>query len=623
MVKTRWRTLEAAAVMLFTFQAIRVLFAVLFARVYDALFDGHGAGALLFAAALAVAMLLLPLASPRDPRRISASLRVSAVLCALSRVPLSINVPAIRIIAAAATMGFSGLYVAGLLRSRARTLTTSISLAVFLDQLLRALGNTYDLSLRPWWGIVQLLISLGIIILGERMGRGDSRAEATTHDMDGVGLWSGVSYGAALFLISSLVALPNAAARWTGIGYAPTVVWMMAAATLPLWPPIQRVIGGGTFARAQWPRVVAGFLALSGLVLADKGHSILALLGLWQGIVAFWLLLPHSLHSGSNKTEAGVVVGMLLFLLLGIAHAFSFTYAYTIPQFKGAGLPTFILAAVLAVGPAIAPRRVALPAVPPAALPKPRLWLASAIACLLLAGGAAMPRPIRPQATIDVARLATYNIHYGYDTHWRLSLEEQAQTIEARDVDIVALQEVDTGRLTSFGIDNALWLARRLKMKAVYLPTVEHTTGIALLSRLDIIESEGMLLPSEGEPTGIVRALVRVGGASVRAHGIWLGLTPQDRARQLRGALAFIGDGVATLAGDMNATPDSPVGEMMRAHGFIDPFVEGGFEELPTAPAEAPSHRIDHVWLRRLKPWDARVSDSLASDHRMVVVEAR
>ena len=41
------RVMEATALLLFTLQAIRVLFSMLFARVYDAVFDGEGLVALL------------------------------------------------------------------------------------------------------------------------------------------------------------------------------------------------------------------------------------------------------------------------------------------------------------------------------------------------------------------------------------------------------------------------------------------------------------------------------------------------------------------------------------------------------------------------------------------------
>ncbi len=146
---------------------------------------------------------------------------------------------------------------------------------------------------------------------------------------------------------------------------------------------------------------------------------------------------------------------------------------------------------------------------------------------------------------------------------------------------------------------------------------------IAVLSRLKIKESEGQLLASLEEPTGIIRVSVDVGGSTLQAHGIWLGLSPEERARQLAAALDFIGEGRATLAGDLNSTPDSPVYAEMLAHGFADPFETGGFSPDPTAPAETPLSRIDYVWLRGLVPTDAQVLDSSASDHRMVVVEGR
>ena len=626
------RAIEAAAIMLFTFQAARVLFAMLFARVYDTLFDGEGLPALILAGVLSVVMLLVPLLSPKDPRKVASSMRISAILCALARIPLSIDNPGLRLVAAIATIAFSGLYVAGLLRTCAGILAAALSLGLFADQFLRAVGHTYDLSLRGWWLVVQIIISLGVISLATRRARGERPIAA----QDRAGFWGGLSYGGALFLFASLLALPNAAARWTGDSYAVMVASMMALTTLPIWPEVSRWMAQGMFGiKASWLRAAALLLVLIGLLLADRGMPAISTIAMIATIAATWLLLPQSLSAGSRGVKGGLVVGMSLFILLAVAHAFSYTYAYTLAQFQGAGLPTFLVAAVLAVGPALLPRQsetrggspdpLSLPTAgsihrpwsalcPPGRIMGLALWLA---ACLL-----AFPWPPKLVPTTDALRYGTYNIHYGFDTHWHLSLEEQARTIEGSGAEIVALQEVDTGRLTSFGVDNALWLARRLGMRAVYLPTVEHTTGIALLSRLPIIESEGILLPSEEEPTGIIRATVSVGGEPVKAHAIWLGLSPDERTLQIDAALVFIGQGRATLAGDMNSTPDSPIYATMLAHGFADPFSIVG-SAAPTSPSESPQERIDYVWLRGLEPTKAHVLDSIASDHRMVVVEAR
>jgi len=197
-----------------------------------------------------------------------------------------------------------------------------------------------------------------------------------------------------------------------------------------------------------------------------------------------------------------------------------------------------------------------------------------------------------------------------------------ARTIEDSGADVVALQEVDAGRLTSYSVDNALWLSRRLGMGAFYQPTVEHLTGIAVLYRFPLQEAAGRLLTSRLEQTGIIRARLTVGGEPLDAYGIWLGLKPEERAVQLGEALDFIVAGPAVFGGDFNSKPDSPIYQRLTEAGFVDPFIAAGFEPSLTSPSEEPKERIDYVWIRGLRPVDARVLESTASDHRMVVVEA-
>jgi endonuclease/exonuclease/phosphatase (EEP) superfamily protein YafD len=161
-------------------------------------------------------------------------------------------------------------------------------------------------------------------------------------------------------------------------------------------------------------------------------------------------------------------------------------------------------------------------------------------------------------------------------------------------------------------------------MGVIYQPTVEHVTGIALLYRFPLQRAEGQLLTSRLEQTAIVHAQVRVGGEPLDAYSIWLGLEPEERAAQLADALEFVTrEGSAVLSGDFNSTPDSPVYRRLVEAGFSDPFIVGGFEPSPTSPSESPQRRIDYVWVWSLSAVDAQVLDSTASDHRMVVIEAR
>lgn len=613
-----WRTVEAAAVCLFTLQAVRALLAMLFAQVYDAMFDGESLLPLLVGLGFVVLMLAMPLFSPRQRPRIAPSLRIAAVLCSFARALMSVDLPLLRLACAALALGFAGFYVAGTLRQHAQVLAPALSLGAIVDQGLRAWGHTYDLSLRPWWILVQILLSLGVILLAERLLR-DTPRDMAYHQ---AGLPAGIAFGAALFMVTSLLALPNAAARWTGGSYPLYVLAMLLLSSLPLWPGLQAALAQSTLARARWPRVIALFLLVGGLVLADKGVAPLNSVALLQGLAVFWLLLPASLTLGRERAALGVSLGLALWLLLSAVHALSFTYAYTLDLFKGAALPAFVAGALLTLGITLWPQRLELlPAVRPPA-PQTKYWLAGGALIVLLSGGVALPRRLNLPVNSEAVRLGTYNIHYGYNTGWRLSLSQQARTMAESQADLIALQEVDTARLTSYGIDNAYWLSRRLNMAVVYLPTVEHTTGIAMLSRLSLCDSGGVLLPSQQEPTGILHATVTLQGAWLRTHAIWLGLEPEERARQLDSALAYIGPGVATLAGDMNATPDSPVYARMVAAGFVDPFALDTIDEAPTSPAIAPRERIDYVWLRGIEPTQAQVLPSLASDHRMVVVRA-
>jgi endonuclease/exonuclease/phosphatase family metal-dependent hydrolase len=222
-------------------------------------------------------------------------------------------------------------------------------------------------------------------------------------------------------------------------------------------------------------------------------------------------------------------------------------------------------------------------------------------------------------------RLGTYNIHYGYDTFWHFTLDEIALTIADSGADIVALQEVDTGRLTSYAVDDAYYLSRRLRMNVAYLPTVEHLTGIALLYRGEAESIDSRLLTSLQEQTGIVHARLNVSDRPLDAYGIWMGLSDEDTQRQIDEALEFIGENTpATFGGDFNAVPDSPVVQSVRQAGFDDPFLVLGIDPPPpTDPAIDPQIRIDYVFTRGLTPASAVVLPSLASDHRMVVVELK
>ena len=97
---------------------------------------------------------------------------------------------------------------------------------------------------------------------------------------------------------------------------------------------------------------------------------------------------------------------------------------------------------------------------------------------------APLPSP-SPHSGLPI-RIATYNIHQGFDSFGRLALERQAQAIEASRADVVGLQEVSRGWVMNGSVDTLDWLARRLRMHGAWGPTADPAWGNAVLSRFPI-----------------------------------------------------------------------------------------------------------------------------------------
>jgi endonuclease/exonuclease/phosphatase family metal-dependent hydrolase len=611
------RTIEAVAVLLFFLQAVRVLFSVLFGIIYDAVFAGPMALSMVVSVLLALLAFLTPLLAPRRRRGIHLTLLVTSLLVFLGRIPLTLNDPDLRLYGSLLIVAGGGLYVAALLRERAVAFPGVFIAALAGEQLFRALGNTFDITLRDGWLPYQIAISVALAVVSGVAFSRSPREEGTSERR--LGLLGGLAVGAVLFLETSLLAFPNALARWSGVSYSVLTPSLLLITLLPLLPGVR-----GALSRPLTKRVWGWLLILLTCLCLAAGYLMQGLpagIALLLAQLLVLLALPGALISiRQGKRERiglSLALGLVFFLLINFAFAFAFTYAYTLELFRGAGLPVVLVAGLLATLPTA---RLSLEEPPARQRRRSAVGIAGITALVILSVVLARPPALRLKEAGPNVRVGTYNIHYGYNTPWQFQLEEMARTIEESGADIVALQEVDACRLTSYGVDDALWLGRRLGMEAIYQPTVEHLTGIALLSRFPVRQVEGKLLTSRLEQTAIVRAQVEVGDDVLDAYGIWLGLKPEERAVQLSEALDFIGDGPSTFGGDFNSTPDSPTYRRLVDAGFTDGAA--AFDASPTSPSETPRERIDYLWIRGLRPVDAKVLDSTASDHRMVVVEA-
>ncbi len=595
-------------------QALRVVFSTLFGVIYDQIFEGPITAWLPISNVLVIFALLAPVLLARNHTR--RRLMILAVVATLARISLSVDDANMRYWGALFVLAAAASYLMLMLGLDRKSFSLALVWGVVWEYLLRVLGDSFDLSLHDgsllfvgMWGLLTI-----VIIVQLYRTRPEMEAEP-----GGIPWSLAFAIGSFLFLETSLFGLPGAVARYSTLDYPPMAVLLFLASALVLLPGFRGLTT--SFFSLRRARLVVMVLCISGYVIGYFLNGWLAGIGL---ILTQLLLIGGMVYMIEDRNLIGkptplrLPLGLVWMLVLNFLNAFAFTYPYTLPAMRERGWMVFLLALLAFAWGLLQPKSSE------SRIEVKGSRLAPALVGLLtvLVLIAVWPQAPHPLSSGSL-RLATWNIHYGYDDDWHTNLQEMAAVIAEEGIDVIALQEVDTGRMTSYSADNAYFLARRLGMQVVYLPAVEHLTGIALLYKGPEMPSDVKLLTSVQEQTGVVHAAIEWGTSSLDAYGIWMGLSDEDTLRQIDEALQFVGAAsTASFGGDFNARPEDPEIDAVRSAGFADPFELLGIPNPPpTSPAIDPQGRIDYVWLRGLIPVRAWVSDSLASDHRMVVVE--
>ncbi|HVO71181.1 MAG TPA: hypothetical protein VMT24_14120, partial [Aggregatilineaceae bacterium] len=520
-----FRALEAGSVGLFLVQAVRFIYATLYARASSADLVQRvpdpatltGVPGVVQQATVRgeivtlLALLALPLLALIVSRwRISFPFAV--ILVALGR-SMALQSADLKVPATALIIGAGLLYLALVIIRRPAFFPTMLLLGFTGDQIVRALGDTYDHTWQTDYRVsigsfnvgMGVLISVAAILLillsillwyvEHQTAAVERRAEGYAPPLSGqLNLWGGLALGAALFLEFTVLALPNAVARWSGTDYSGVVPWLLAATVLPLVPEVREQARrfAGMFDGAWRGWLWALLLGLL-LVVGRRYSGILAGIALVfaQFLVAltlWWLIqtgLPHR-----NLTGIAVLFSVAVFMALAVGDYFTYDYAYVrdlaqpyqnvgdvLRSFRNTGLGLALIAAVMLSIPMILTRkripwRGSRPLYTFSGL---LLVLAVSFGGVTAAGSSVVRGPVNP----DCLRVATFNIHGGYSQFFDPNLEHVADLIELNGVDIALLQEVDTGRMASFGIDQALWLSRRLAMESTFFSENEALSGIA------------------------------------------------------------------------------------------------------------------------------------------------
>lgn len=387
----------------------------------------------------------------------------------------------------------------------------------------------------------------------------------------------------------------------TGLGLAGAVLLAeigLAAALLVMTRPLPWTL-----------RVLLGLLATLSLVRpSGLAWVLLAQAGLGAA-------LAGALHRGPQRLFFPVSI-MLLFSLFFI---FYINVTWPIMPAAGALALSMVSLGVRSAERLTAPQRfVLIPLV---------MALIGLIA--MLGRPQAEPAASRPREPGSI-RLMSYNIHQALDYRGLPSSERIARAIETEGPDIVALQEVNRGWTIAGASDFVSWLERRLpQYQLVYGPMVGDLWGTVILSRMEVLSSGYQLFrPGVRFTTGYSWAEIELPGCKALVISVHLASGRQlggERNEQMKQLLKFWdGRPCTIIMGDTNAEPHSKTMELMLSAGFIDWLGHASRPREATWPAQNPFESIDYIATTgEFIGTQARVLQTLASDHRPVVVDVR
>jgi endonuclease/exonuclease/phosphatase family metal-dependent hydrolase len=243
--------------------------------------------------------------------------------------------------------------------------------------------------------------------------------------------------------------------------------------------------------------------------------------------------------------------------------------------------------------------------------------------------------------SFEPLRVLTYNVHACKGRDRVISTSRIAEVIASAAPDVVALQEVDVGRMRSDRLDQAELIARELNMDFHFAPAMrvlEEEFGDAVLTARPMRLVKAGALPSirfpvRLEPRGVLWTEIQLGAAKLQMLTTHLGLVRRERRMQAETlcGLDWLANmrcgGPTVLAGDFNFLSRS------RAYAHVTSRLHDA-QRLVRAPHEAtfparyPRFRIDYIFvshairvdrIETLRTQAARV----ASDHLPLIADLR
>lgn len=697
------RSVEAGFIGLFLIQAMRFLYGTLYAHISSAdlvrrvadsttlrdlpgYVDPSTVERELFAVGIALLAPLLGLILARTQW----SIPLAVAMCVVGR-SMALQIPDSAALAAALVVGSALLYMVLTIVRRPYHFPSMLLIGIALDQLIRAAGRSWDHTWNPdyeytvlgytttadnlFLGItVLMLVITGYTTLVDIEA---SRLAETPEKRGTLTGWGSLALGSFFFMELTLLGLANAVARWADIDYRTVVPWLLLATTLPLVPAVR--VQARIFLSA-FDGIWRGWLwtLLLGLllVLGNRFDDVLAMVMLVtaQFIAALTLWWVIKIQGGEstvryrsteeeedvedsnlpNGTPILMMVSIIIFAMLSVGDYFTYDYAFVrdlAPPFdfleeilrsmRGLGLQLFLFASLILCMPIILERRV----IPWRSGRAIESWVTIILAAAISLNGIQITPQTALQQPLNVncLRVASLNLHSGFTLLFDQNLQEAADLIRVTGADVVLLQEVDAGRLSSYGVDQGEWLANELNMELTYFPLNESMQGLAVLSKIPITSSMGEKLTSTGAQAGVQHIELGLDDLPLHVYNLWFGfqttdangvplpLSEQDQLRQHEEMKRILFDNHSPnfedriiMGGTFNYDIDTVLYDYWdRDTTFEDPFKSLRIERARTVfLVDGTSARFDYIWVMNMVQSGVGIDlDNVVSDHRLIVVQ--
>ena len=212
----------------------------------------------------------------------------------------------------------------------------------------------------------------------------------------------------------------------------------------------------------------------------------------------------------------------------------------------------------------------------------------------------------------DVVRVMTYNVHSCIGMDNKIAPERIARVIARYRPDIVALQELDCGKVRTRTVNQAQMIARSLDMDFHFHPNINidnERYGDAILTHLPLRHVKSGELPNHPtrnncEPRGVQWVSVHFQGQELQVFNTHLGLFAAERREQVAELVSerWLNHpecaGPVIFCGDLNALPSSHVLKTLSSQ-LVD--VQSRYphrRSLNTFTGRVPTLRIDHILTR-------------------------